>query len=193
MNAGFSDAVEEESLFLAIRFVENDETAGSLRGLDFRRTGGHLHRFGETRPLAQVTRGVEISHPRRVVRICSTFFIPQIEKTMFLVEISLVEEHEETAQDVVIFDLLLVRHPAVAQALQDETHAMHLAIRARRATKGPAQSVGSHQIGHHLDVFFGVGPQRRQLAVTHSAVGVQLQRGADEHKRHDSVEIVISA
>jgi hypothetical protein len=39
---------------------------------------------------------------------------------VLLIEIGLVEEHEQAPQDVEILDLLVVGDPAVAQALENE-------------------------------------------------------------------------
>ena len=112
---------------------------------------------------------------------------------MLLVEVGLVKEHEQPTKDVVVFDLLVVGDPAIAQALQNETDAVHLAVSTRGAAKGPAESVRADEVGHHLDVFFAVGAQGRELAITHAAVGVELQRRADEHEAHHTVKIVIAA
>ena len=70
---------------------------------------------------------------------------------------------------------------------------MHLAVGAGGAAEGPAEPVVADEVGHHLDVFLGVGAERRQLAISDAAVRVQLQRGAHEHERHHAVEIEIAA
>ena len=101
---------------------------------------------------------------------------------MLLVEVGLVEKEEQPAQDVEILVLLVVGDPAVAQALQDEADAVHLAVGAGGAAEGPAETVGADEVGHHLDVFLGVGAEGGELAIAHAAVGVELQRGADEHE-----------
>ena len=111
---------------------------------------------------------------------------------MFLIEIGLVEEHEQAAQNIVVLDLLIVGDPAVAETLQNEADAVHLAVGSGGAAEGPAQSVGTDEVGHHLDVLLGVGAERRQLAVADAVVGVQLQCGADEHEAHHAIQIEIT-
>jgi hypothetical protein len=165
----------------------------AVLGLPFRRNGGQLDGLGQTRPLAQVTGGVEVRHPRRVVRIGGAFLVAQIEETVLLIEVGLVEEKEQLPQDVVVARTLVVRDPAVAQPLENQRDAVHLAVGAGRAAERPAETVGAHQVGHHPNVLLGVGAQRRQLPVAHAAVGVELQGGADEDKRHHSVQVEVSA
>ena len=184
--------VKEEALFFAVRLVEDDEAARRARRFYLWIAGRNRHRFGEARPLAQITRGVEVGHPRGVVRVGGAFFVTEIEEAVLLVEVGFVEEHEQPTKDIVVFDLLVVSDPTVAQALQNETDAVHLAVSPRGAAKGPAESVRADEVGHHLDVFFPVGAQGRELAITHAAVGVELQRRADEHEAHHTVKIVIA-
>ena len=193
VQAGLAVAVEKQSLLLAVRLVEDHEAAGGPGRLGLRRSGRHLHRLGETRPLAEIARGVEVRHPRRMMRVRRALVITEIEEAMFLVEIGLVEEHEQPPENVVVFDLLIIGDPAVAQALQDQTDQVHLAIGASGASEGPAKSVVADQIRSHLDVLLGVGAQGRQLPIAHAAVRVQLQRRADEHERHHPVQIEVAA
>ena len=193
MQAALGIAVEEEALLLAVALVENDEAAGGARRLDLRRAGRHLHGLREAGPLAEVAGGVKIRHARRVVRVGGAFVVAEIEEALFLVEVGLVEEHEQPAQNVVILDLLVVGDPAVAQPLQDEADAVHLAVGAGGAAEGPAEAVRAHEIGHHLDVLLGVSAEGGQLAVADAAVGMELERGADEDKVHHAVEVEIAA
>jgi hypothetical protein len=51
----------------------------------------------------------------------------------------------------------------------------------------------SDEVGHHLEVFLGVGAEGGELAIANAAVGVELEGGADEHKAHHAVEIEIAA
>src|SRR5690606_27086856 len=117
----------------------------------------------------------------------------KIEITVFLVEIRAVEKQEEAAKDVEILDLLVVGNPAVAQALENQADAVHLAVGAAGAPERPAEAVGADEVGHHLDVFLGVGAERGELAVAHAAVGVELEGGAGEDERQHAVEIEITA
>ena len=112
---------------------------------------------------------------------------------MFLVEVGLVEKYEQAAEQVEILRLVGVGDPAVAEALEDERNAVHLAVDAGGAAKGPAEAVGADQVGHHLDVFLAVGAQGGELAVAHARVGVELKGGADEREAHHSVEVEITA
>jgi hypothetical protein len=70
---------------------------------------------------------------------------------------------------------------------------VHLAVGAGGAAKRPAETIGADEVRHHLDVFLGVGAEGRELAVAHAAVGVELERGADEHEAHHAVEIEVAA
>ena len=47
MEAAFGITVEEEALFLAIGFVEDDETAAGAGGFGLGQAAGHLYGFGE--------------------------------------------------------------------------------------------------------------------------------------------------
>src|SRR4051812_7935503 len=82
VEAALGVAVEEESLFLAVRFVEDDEAAGGSRRLELGRARGDLHRLRQARPLAQVASGVEIRHPGRVRRVGGALLVAQIEKAV---------------------------------------------------------------------------------------------------------------
>jgi hypothetical protein len=147
----------------------------------------------QARPLAEVARGVEVGHPGRVLLVGRALGVAQVEEALLLVEVGLVEEQEEPAQDVEVLRLLVVRDPAVAQALEDQADAVHLAVGAGGPAEGPAEAVRADEVGHHPDVFLGVGAQRRQLPVAHAAVGVELQRRADEDEGHHPVEVEVAA
>jgi len=77
----------------------------------------------------------------RVVCACvgGALGVTQIEEAMILIQIGLVEEHEQAAEDVEVLDLLVIGDPAVAQALQDEADAVHLAVSAGGAAERPAR------------------------------------------------------
>ena len=143
--------------------------------------------------MAKVAGGVEVGHAGRVVTVGSAFVVAEIEEAVFLIEIGLVEKYEQAAEDVVVFRFLIVGDPAIAQALENEADAVHLAVGAGCAAKGPTQTIGANQVRHHLDVLFGVGAEGGEFAVADAAVGVELERGADEHEAHQPVEIKISA
>ena len=119
--------------------------------------------------------------------------VAQIEEAVLLVEIGLIEEKEQPAQDVEIALPLVVGNPSVAEALKDEADAVHLSVGARRPAESPAQAVRPNQIGHHPDVFFHIGAQGRQLAVAHAVVGVELESRPDEDEGQHPVEVEISA
>ena len=155
--------------------------------------GGHLHRLRQPRPLAEVTRGVEVRHAGRMMTVRRALVVAEIEEPLFLIEIRLVEEHEQAPQDIEILGFLVVRDPAVAQPLENKADTVHLAVRARGAPERPAEAVRADEVGHHADVLLGIGAQGRQLAVAHAAVRVQLQRRADEDEGHHPVEVEVSA
>jgi len=112
---------------------------------------------------------------------------------MFLIEVGLVEEEKEAAEDVEILGLLVFRNPTITESLKDEADAVHLTVGTGGAAKGPAEAVLTDEVGHHLDVLLGVGAEGGELAVAHAAVRVQLQRGADEDERHQTVEVEVAA
>ena len=70
---------------------------------------------------------------------------------------------------------------------------MHLSVCASRTSECPAKTIGTDEIRHHLDVFFGVGAESGKLSIPHAAVGVELESGADEDERHHTVEIEVTA
>ena len=171
-------------------------------GTNLTRVGGALATGGaELARLAGATllcdgpapvRGATVDS-RLIAERRGALFVAEVEEAMLLVEVGLVKEEEEAAEDVVVLDLLVVGDPAVAEALEDEADAMHLAVGAGGAAKGPAEPVRTDEVGHRLDVFLGVGAERGQLAVAHAAVGVELQGGADEHEGHHAVEVEVAA
>ena len=193
VQAALGVAVEEQTLLLAVGFVENDEAPAGAGGFEARLAFGHLHGIGEARPLAKVARAVEVGHARGVRAVGRAFLVADGEEAMLLVEVGLVEEIKEPAENVEIARLQVVRDPAVPQALQQDADAMHLAVGARSAAVGPAEAVGAHEVGQHPDVLLGVGAQGGELALAHAGIRMELQRRADEHEAHHAVEIEIAA
>ena len=112
---------------------------------------------------------------------------------MLLIEVGLEEIIKQPAQDIEILVLLVVGNPAVAQALQDEGDAVHLAVSAGGAAVGPAEAVRADKVGHHLDVLLGVGAEGGQLAIAQGGVGMELQRGTCEDEGHHSIEVELPA
>src|ERR1043165_9710234 len=115
MQAGLGVAIQEKPLFLASALVEKNEATGGARRSHLGISRGHLHGFREPRPLTEITRGVEVRHARRMMRIGRALFVAQIQETVFLVEIGLVENQEELSQNIEVFDLLVVADPSVAE------------------------------------------------------------------------------
>lgn len=153
-------AVEEEALFFAVGFVEDDKAAGRAGLVGFwGGAGRHLHGFGEAGPLGEVARGVEVGHARGVVGVGSAFVVAEVEEAVFLVEVSLVEVEEEAAEEVEVEGFFVFVDPAVAKALEDEADAVHLTVGTGGAAESPAQAVGADEVGHHFDVALGVGAE----------------------------------
>src|SRR5690606_4940094 len=105
----------------------------------------------------------------------------------------LVEEHEQAAKEIEVFLFLVFEYPAVAKSLENEADAVHLAIGAGGTAEGPAKTVLTDEVRHHLEICLGVGAEGGELAVAHAAVGVELEGGADEHEGHHAVEIEVAA
>ncbi|MCU0793545.1 MAG: hypothetical protein MUE42_12010 [Opitutaceae bacterium] len=193
VEAGLGVLVEEEALLLAGVFVEDDKTTDGAGGLALGGGHGQADGLGEARPLAEVAGGVEVGHARGVVRVGGALGVAEIEEAVLLVEVGLIEENEEAAEEVEILGLVGVGDPAVAQTLKHEGDAVHLTVNAGGATEGPAEAIGADEVGHHLDVFLGVGAEGGELAVAHAGVGVELERGADEHEAHHAIEVEVAA
>eukprot|EP01136_Pigoraptor_vietnamica_P032461 Opistho-1_new@94331 len=192
LQAGLGVAVEEQALLLAVALVEDDKAAAGAHGVGLH-VVRHLHGLREAGPLAEVAGGVEVGHARRVRGVGRALTVADVEEAVLLVQVGVEEIVEQAAQDIELLVLLVVGDPAVAEALEDERDAVHLAVGTGGAAVGPALAVRADEVGHHLDVFLGVGAEGGQLALAQGGVGVELQGRAGEDEGHHAVEVEVAA
>ena len=115
--------------------------------------------------------------------------IPDDEVAVLLVKVGDEEEIEEAPEDVEILLSLVVGDPVVPERLHQEADAVHLTVGAAVAAERPAEAVLADEVGQHLDVFLGEGPQTGEFTVAQALVGMELERLSDEDERHDSVKV----
>ncbi len=126
--AGIGVLIDEEALFLAVGLVEVDVAGDFARGDGAGGGGAAADGPGEAGPLAEVAGGVEIGHPGGVVGHGVALVVADDQVAVLLVEVGHEEIHEQAAHRVDVKVALVVADPSVAEGLEDQADAVHLAV-----------------------------------------------------------------
>ena len=158
--------IREEALFLARRLVVGEEAAD-------RQAAGrleHVHRttdgLGEPGPLRKVTGGVEVGHAGGVARDGVALAVADDDGAVLGVEERREEMGVQAAHKVAGQRLLVDRHPAVPQGLEQQGDAVHLAVGADAAAVAPAEPVFADGVHDHPEVLLGEAAEPGQFVVT---------------------------
>lgn len=93
---------------------------------------------------------------------------------MFLVEIGYKKEVEETADGVEIVGFLMCGNPRIAHGLEEEANAVHLAVSTDSLSEGPAKAILTDEIWEKFNIFFCVGAEAGEFAISEIAIGMEL-------------------